>query len=64
MIDVDRYVTAAELARIWGISRQRVDQLIRLGRIKSRKIFGRRLILKSTRRPPAIRPGRRCKQSR
>ena len=38
------YITASELAREWGVTHQWVFKLIRQGRIKSRLMFGRRLI--------------------
>jgi len=51
MIDTSNYITSAELARRWGVSRQYVHSLAKQGRIPSVVLFGRRLVPRLTRRP-------------
>jgi len=56
------YITAAGLARKWGVSRQRIDTWRQEGRIKSILRFGRRLIRKNVKRPKAMKPGPKPKE--
>ena len=56
------YITAADLARKWGVSPQWIRQLVRQGRIKSRLRFGRRLIRADVKRPEAKRSGPKSKK--
>ena len=59
-MNLKNYVTAAELARKWGVAPQRVSWLIRNGRIKGTKmVFGRRLVPKKTKQPKNLPPGRK-----
>ncbi len=58
MADSD-YITAADLAREWGVSRQWIGKLIQDGRIKSKLRFGSRVILKTVKRPAARTSGPR-----
>ncbi len=53
------YITAAELARRWGVSPQRISILIEQGRIKQRSASYARRIRRDVKRPDAIPPGRK-----
>ena len=59
MINTRDYITAAELARRWGVSRQYVHALAKRGRIPSVVLFGRRLVPRLTRRPGETRENAR-----
>lgn len=52
------YITAAELAREWGVHPQRVSLLIKQGRIKSFMVFGSRLVKRNVKRPENLKLGR------